>query len=160
TSAFSAGLPSFVSRCAQARSPFNSGTFALRACTSGRSRRKSSAFRYAGKRLAPRHFEYRFTNSHASRAYFETGWRPMCLMKLGMKHSLCLISIVSNAQPSESMPMRKSYFLAKRLSGLSDMRCYSEESEPHPAPRFPITDEAQGLQPRRGGRVQPGASAP
>src|SRR5437899_2101463 len=45
----------------------------------------------------------------------------MCLMKLGMKHSLCLISIVSNAQPSESMPMRKSCCLPKRSSGLSDM---------------------------------------
>src|SRR5437660_1214344 len=45
----------------------------------------------------------------------------MCLMKLGMKHSLCLISIVSKAQPSESMPMRNSYFFPKRSSGLSDM---------------------------------------
>src|ERR1700689_4628841 len=43
----------------------------------------------------------------------------MCLMKAGIKHSLCLISIVSKAQPSESMPMRKSHFLVKRSSGLS-----------------------------------------
>src|SRR5260370_41862961 len=51
----------------------------------------------------------------------------MCLMKVGMKHSLCLISIVSKAHPSESMPMRKSCLRAKRSSGLSVI-VYSEES--------------------------------
>src|SRR5262249_2225423 len=67
----------------------------------------------------------KLTNSHASRAYFDTGCKLMCLMKAGMKHSLCLISIVSKAQPSESMPMRKSYFLPKRSSGVSDIAVVS-----------------------------------
>src|SRR4051794_34195084 len=52
----------------------------------------------------------------------------MKLMKLGMKHSLCLISIVSKAQPSESMPTRKSCRRVKRPSGLSDMASHPAKS--------------------------------
>src|SRR5436190_256586 len=42
----------------------------------------------------------------------------MCLMNGGIKHSLCLISIESNAHPSESMAIKKSCFLLIRSSGL------------------------------------------
>ncbi len=57
----------------------------------------------AGQRLTPRHLEYRLVNSQASRAYLLTPCSPQWLMMLGVKHSLCLISIVSKTQPSESM---------------------------------------------------------
>ena len=62
----------------------------------------------AGKRLIPRQCEYRLTNSPASRAYFEIAARSYDLMMFGMKHSLCFTSIVSNAQPSLSIPTKKS----------------------------------------------------
>ncbi len=52
-------------------------------------------------------------NSAASRAYFETAASPKNRTMFGMKHSLCLTSIVSNAQPSLSMPMKKSWVFRK-----------------------------------------------
>src|SRR5438874_11318432 len=58
----------------------------------------------AGKRFAPRVFEYRLTNSQTSRAYLLTACSSKCLMNIGAKHSLCLISMLSKMQPSESMP--------------------------------------------------------
>src|SRR5438552_18758303 len=60
----------------------------------------------AGKRLAPRVFEYRLTNSQTSRAYLLTACSSKCLMNIGAKHSLCLNSMLSKTQPSESMPTK------------------------------------------------------
>src|SRR5436190_12829931 len=77
----------------------------------------------AGKRFAPRVFEYRLTNSHTSRAYLLTAWRSKCLMNIGAKHSLCLISMLSNMQPSESMPTKNS------LAGLKSRRTCPESME-------------------------------
>ena len=41
-------------------------------------------------------------------------------MVLGQKHSLCLISIVSNAQPSESMPTKNSPVGFSSANGRAD----------------------------------------
>src|SRR5438034_10327793 len=62
----------------------------------------------AGKRFAPRVFEYRLTNSQTSRAYLLTACSSKCLMNIGAKHSLCLISMLSKMQPSESIPIKNS----------------------------------------------------
>ena len=80
-----------------------------------------------GKRLIPRHVEYRLTNSAASRAYFETAASPKTLMMLGMKHSLCFTSIVSKAQPSLSIPTKNSCVFRNSRRGVcgstgTDMR--------------------------------------
>src|SRR5947207_8944095 len=47
-------------------------------------------------------------NSTASRAYLEIDCRSQYLMIWGQKHSLCLISMLSKTQPSESMPTKNS----------------------------------------------------
>src|SRR5436309_11669001 len=73
----------------------------------------------AGKRFAPRVFEYRLTNSQTSRAYLLTGCSSKCLMNIGAKHSLCLISMLSKIQPSESMPTKNS------LDGLKSRRIWA-----------------------------------
>jgi len=36
-------------------------------------------------------------------------WRRKCLTNMGVKHSLCLISILSKIQPSESMPTKNGF---------------------------------------------------
>src|SRR5690606_18508879 len=55
----------------------------------------------------------RLTNSQTSRAYCETGCRRKCLMNIGAKHSLCLISMEPKTHPSESIPMKNSRLGAK-----------------------------------------------
>src|SRR3954469_16480210 len=66
-------------------------------------------------------------NSAASRAYLETAASPKTLMMLGMKHSLCFTSIVSKAQPSLSIPTKKSCVFRNSRRGVcgssgTDMR--------------------------------------
>ena len=102
----SAGLPNGCPEAIQASRVGISGIFTPRRIASGQSHSSSKVFVSAGKRLTPRHFEYRFTNSAAARAYFEIAWSFQYLMMFGMKHSLCLISMVSKTQPSESMPTK------------------------------------------------------
>ena len=103
----------------------NSRTFfasvirAPRAMTSRRSRSRSKTMVRAGQRLMPRHLLYRLTNSAASRAYLETGCKSHHLMMFGQKHSLCLISMESNAQPSESIPTKKGRCGRRSASGLA-----------------------------------------
>src|SRR5438876_639963 len=63
----------------------------------------------AGKRFAPRVFEYRLTNSQTSRAYLLTACSSKCLMNIGVKHSLCLISMLSKTQRS-AIPIRAPRF--------------------------------------------------
>ena len=84
TSALSAGMPSLrlafhpvrpASTAAAIRTP--------RLATSGRSRSRSSVIVRPGKRLMPRHLEYKLTNSAASRANFETGCRSKKRIDVG-----------------------------------------------------------------------------
>src|SRR5438309_11680478 len=82
--------------------------FTARACTRGRAPSNRTAVERAGKRFAPRVFEYRLTNFQTSRAYLLTACSSKCLMNIGAKHSLCLISMLSKMQPSESMPTKNS----------------------------------------------------
>src|SRR5450759_122867 len=115
---FKVGLPSLVSFFVHSIRDVAEGTVKFLAFISGRVAKSLRVSFTARKRLHPLLVEYRFTNSQVSRAYFETGCILKYFMKFGQKHSFCLISIVSNAQPSESIPIKNS-FSGLRLSNCS-----------------------------------------
>src|SRR5207237_7750997 len=82
-------------------------------------------------------FEKIFTNSTASRAYLEIGCSSQYLMIGGQKHSLCLISMLSKAQPSESMPTKNSDFGASAASSCADIATVAiPVSSDNHSPRF------------------------
>src|ERR1035437_3448865 len=103
---FNAGFPSFVSLFVHSKREAGEGTVKFLAFISGRPESNLRVSFTARKRLHPLLVEYRLTNSHVSLAYFETGCKPKNFIKLGQKHSFCFISIVSKAQPSESIPIK------------------------------------------------------
>ena len=106
TATINSGLARLGALCVHSRSRDRRGTAAVARRTSGRSRNRSITLSSAWNRFAPRHCEYRLTNSAASRTYFEIGcsakWRTIS----GMKHSLCFNSMLGKAQPSESRPTK------------------------------------------------------
>src|SRR5437764_3214121 len=76
-------------------------------------------------------------NSTASRAYFEIGCSSQYLMICGQKHSLCLISMLSKTQPSESMPTKNSDFGASAASSCADIATVAiPVSSDNHSPRF------------------------
>ena len=77
-----------------------------RAAASGQAVTSCSVRTQTGNLFIPRVLEYRLANSQALRAYFDAACNRQCLMNIGVKHSLCLISIESNTQPSESSPTK------------------------------------------------------
>ena len=76
-------MPSLLSRWSQPTSPASLATCTCRRVTSGRSRNRSNVMVSPGNRLMPRHFEYRLTNSAASRANLEIGCRSKKRMIFG-----------------------------------------------------------------------------
>src|SRR5262245_12897011 len=134
TSALSVALPSLVSRLIHSSSAVRSGIFTPRAWTWRRAPSNRMDLARAGKRFAPRVFEYKLTNSQTSRAYLLTACNSKCLMNMGVKHSLCLISMLSKMQPSESMPTNNSFegLKSRRICAGSLIVCAEESRRLNP----------------------------